>query len=149
MHDEKLAACGIWSHGARHGENAAVVLQIVFEAVRSELALDAVTGAAHAVAVGAAALDHEAGDDAVEDQSVIKAGVGQGDEVVHALGRDVGIQLAGDDAAVLHLDGDDGIVSHNSFLFSVVMVCQPRFFSRMARSISRLASRLATASRLS
>ena len=51
--------------------------QIVLEAVVGKLALDAVARAAHAVAVGAAALDHKALDDPVEDQAVIKALVHQ------------------------------------------------------------------------
>ena len=41
----------------------------------AELTADGIAGAAHAGAVGAAALDHEAGDDPVEDQAVIKAGL--------------------------------------------------------------------------
>ena len=51
--------------------------QIVLEAVVGKLALDAVARAAHAVAVGAASLDHKALDDPVEDQAVIKALVHQ------------------------------------------------------------------------
>ena len=42
------------------------------EANGGELTLDAVAGAADADALGVAALDHEAGDDPVEDQSVIE-----------------------------------------------------------------------------
>ena len=73
VHDEELAARGVGRLGTRHGENAALVLQVVLDAVEHELALDAVAGAAHAGALGAAALNHEAGNDAVEDQTVIKA----------------------------------------------------------------------------
>ena len=117
VHDEELAAGRVHGLCAGHAEDAAGVAKVVADAVGGELTLDAVAGAAHAGAVGAAALDHEAGDDAVEDQTVVEAGVGQGDEVIHALGCDVGIQLAGDDVAVLHLDGDDRI-GHNSVLVS-------------------------------
>ena len=86
VHDEELAARGVGGGGTRHAENAPLVLQVVLDAVEKELALDAVAGAAHAGALGAAALDHEAGDDPVEDQAVIKALVGQGDEVGHRVG---------------------------------------------------------------
>ena len=137
MHDEELAARGVGRLRTRHGDHAALVAEVVLHAVELELALDAVAGAAHAVAVGTAALDHEAGDDPVEDQAVIEALIGQRDEVVDRVGGFLGVQLAGHDAAVLHGDGDNGI-GHSY-----------RFLSFMVRSISRLASRLAVASRLS
>ena len=85
MHDEELAAAGVGGGGTGHAQNAALMLQIILDAVEEELALDAVAGAAHAGALGAAALDHEAGDDTVEDQAVVEAGIGQSDEVAHAL----------------------------------------------------------------
>ena len=72
VHDEKLAAGGVRIHGAGHGQHAAGVLEVVLEAVARELALDAVARAAHAGAGRVAALDHEAGDDAVEDHAVVK-----------------------------------------------------------------------------
>ncbi len=137
MHDEELAAGGVHSLGPGHAENAPGVAQVVGHAVGGEFALDAVAGAAHAGAVGAAALDHEAGDDPVEGQAVVKALVGQGDEVVDGVGGLVGVQLALHDAAVLHGDGDNGIRHRYRFLSFIVL------------SISRLASRLAEASRLS
>ena len=44
----------------------------------------------------------------------------QGNKVVHCVGRDGGVQLRLHHAAVLHLDGDDGIAhDHQPFLFSV------------------------------
>ena len=104
MHDEELGTAGVGALGTGHGQDAALVLQIVLDAVVEELALDAVAGAAHAGALGAAALDHEAGNAAVEDQAVIEVLVCQIDEVVDALGCDLGIQLALDDAAVFHGD---------------------------------------------
>ena len=58
VHDEELAARGVGGGGTRHAENAPLVLQIVLDAVEKELALDAVAGAAHAGAFGAAALNH-------------------------------------------------------------------------------------------
>ena len=83
--------------------------QVVLHAVLGKLALDGVAGAAHAVAVGAAALDHKAGDAAVEDQAVIKALLHQADEVVHAVGGHVGVELGLDDAAVFHFNGHNRI----------------------------------------
>ena len=104
VHDEELAARRIGGGGTRHAENAPLVLQVVLDAVEEELALDAVAGAAHAGAFGTAALNHEAGNDSVENQTVIKMVIAQVDEVADALGRLVGIQLALDDAAVFHGD---------------------------------------------
>lgn len=63
----------LFGAGFLHGEYAGGVLQVVLEAVHSELTLYAVAGAAHAGAFRVAALDHEARDDAVEDGAVIKA----------------------------------------------------------------------------
>ena len=109
VHDEELAARGVGGGGTRHAENAPLVLQVVLDAVEEELALDAVAGAAHTGAFGTATLDHEAGNDSVEDQTVIKMAVAQVDEVADTLGRLVGIQLALDDAAVFHGDLKCGI----------------------------------------
>ena len=109
VHDEELGAGGVGGGGTGHAEDAALVLQVVLDAVEEELTLDAVAGAAHAGTLGAAALDHKAGDDAVEDQAVVVAGVRQGDEVIDTLGCLLGIQLAGDDAAVFHGDGKSRI----------------------------------------
>ena len=85
------------------------MLQIVLEAVRGELALDAVAGTAHAGALRVAALDHKAGDDAVEDQSVVKSLADEGNKVVDGVRRDFGIKLSLDNVAVFHFKGDYGI----------------------------------------
>jgi len=53
------------------------------EAVAGKLPLDGVARTAGAGALGAAALDHKAGDDPVEGEAVVEAALGQGDEVVH------------------------------------------------------------------
>ena len=71
VHDEELAASGIGGGGTGHAEHASLVLQVVLDAVEEKLALDAIAGAAHPSTFGAAALNHEAGDDPVEDQAVI------------------------------------------------------------------------------
>ena len=116
-HHKELAAGGVGCHGAGHGQHAGLVNQVILaEAVAGELAVDLIAGAAHAVSVGAAALDHEAGDDPVEGQAVIEALVSQRDEVVDGVGSLLGIQLAAHNAAVLHSDGYDGIAHIHSFL---------------------------------
>ncbi len=104
MHDEELGACGVGGLRAGHAENAPLVLQVVLDAVEEELTLDAVAGAAHAGALGTAALDHKAGDDPVEDQAVIVVVLAQVNEVGNTLGSLVGVQLALDDTARLHGD---------------------------------------------
>ena len=91
--------------------------QVVPEAVLGELALDGVAGTAHAGPIGAAALDHKAGDHPVEDQAVIIALLDQADKVIDRVGRRLGIELRLDDAAVLHLDGDNGVLCHKKHSF--------------------------------
>ena len=153
-HDKELTACRIGHHGPSHGQHAAVMSQIVLEAVLSELALDGVAGAAHTSSVGTAALDHKAGDHPVEDQAVIIALLDQADKVVDRVGRRLGIELRLDDAAVLHLNSDNGVLCHEEALLSITARGrspddQYRPLDFIVRSISRLASRLAADSRLS
>lgn len=136
VHDEELAAGGVGGLGAGHAQHAPLVLQLILEAIEQELALDAVAGAAHAGALGAAALDHKAGDDPVENQAVIEIVIAQVDEIVNALGCLLRVQLALDDTAVFHGDGKSRI-------------CHYRILSFMARSIWRFMSRSAAACRLS
>ena len=81
-HDEELAAGAVGRHRARHGQHAQRMLEVVLVTVGGKFAVDLIARAAHAVALRAAALDHEAGDDAVENKAVVKAGVCQLDEVV-------------------------------------------------------------------
>ena len=85
------------------------MLQVILEAVGRKLAPDAVAGAAHAGAVGVAALDHKAGDDPVEDQAVIKALAYKGDEIVDGVGSDLRVELGLDHVAVFHLKGNNRI----------------------------------------
>ena len=59
------------------------MIQVVLEAVLGELALDAVARAAHACAVRVAALDHEAVNDPVEDEAVIKALFYETDKIIN------------------------------------------------------------------
>ena len=59
--------------------------QIVLDAVLCEFSLDRVARAAHTRAVRAAALNHEAVYDPVENQSVIISFVYKADEIVHCI----------------------------------------------------------------
>ena len=105
VHDEKLTAGGVRRHRARHGENAAAVLQIVLEAVRGKLTPDAVAGPADAGTLRVAALNHKTGNDAVKNHAVIKALFHERDKVVHRVRCNIGIKLGLDDIAVFHFDG--------------------------------------------
>ena len=78
--------------------------QVIFHAVGGEFTLDRLVRAAHAGALGVAALDHEAVDDAVEGQAVIEALFCQLQEVINRDGGGVAVQLHGDGAVILHLD---------------------------------------------
>ena len=127
VHDEELAAGGVGSHGAGHGQHAAVMLEVILEVIGGELTLDGVAGAAGAGALGAAALDHKAGDDAVEGQTVVVTLLNQGDKVVDGVWGDFGVQLGLDGAGLgaevgLHFDfeGDNGILCHGKHSFSYV-----------------------------
>ena len=122
MHDEELGACGIGHHASGHGEHTRRMLQIIGKAVLCKFALDAVAGAAHAVTVGASALNHKASDNPVKDQSVIKTFTDQADKVVYGNRSDFGIQLCFDHAAVFHGDGYNGILCHN-FLPLLMKFC--------------------------
>src|SRR6266498_4249676 len=107
--DVKLAARGVGILAARHGHYAAHVLLLV------ELGLDLVPGAARAITLGIAALNYKVRLHAVEDQPVVEALLGEGDEVLDGFGRVVGEKLDLDDAALLH--GDLGNLFHASGSF--------------------------------
>ncbi|MPN63595.1 hypothetical protein SDC9_211359 [bioreactor metagenome] len=109
MHDEELAARRVGHHAARHRQHAARVLERVGKAVLAELARDRVARSAHAGAGRVAALDHEAGNHAVEDQPVVKALLDQVHEVGDRIGRDFGEQLGLNHIAVVHFDGHNGV----------------------------------------
>ena len=104
MHNEELTACRVGGGGASHTQNTPFVAKLILYTVEEKLALDAVAGAAHAGAIGATALDHKAGNDPVEDQAIIVVMIAQVDEVIHALGRGLGIEFTLDDATVFHSD---------------------------------------------
>lgn len=120
-HNEELASGGVGGHGAGHGEDAGGVGDVILrEAVGGKFTVDFIAGAASAVALGAAALDHEAGDHPVESQAVIEALVGQGDEVMDGVGRFVREQFGGHSPPVLH--GDEcNWISHSQIPFSAII----------------------------
>ena len=84
--DEELAPVRIRAR-VRHRECAALDLVLV------ELVLELVTGPTRAGPLRAAGLDHEVGDDAVEDQPVVEAVAGELGEVLDGLRRLVRIEL--------------------------------------------------------
>ena len=116
VHDEELRACGVGMHGASHGNDTSGVLQRVLYAVLRKFALDLIAGTAHTRTGGVAALDHEACDNSVEDESVIKALVCELYEIVNGDGRNLGIKLQGHGAAVFHFNDCFGH-GKRSFLF--------------------------------
>src|SRR5262249_10172794 len=84
--DEELRAVGVRTR-VRHREGAADDLVVV------ELVLELVAGPARPVALRAAALDHEVGDDAVEAEPVVEARGGELREVLGRLRRLAGKEL--------------------------------------------------------
>src|SRR5688572_4670866 len=107
--DVELAARGIRVLAARHRHRAAHVLVLV------ELGGDGIAGAAGAVTLGVAALDHEVGHHAMEGEPVVEALLGVGDEIVHRLGRVGGKELHADLVAVLERD-DRGLLHGDDLL---------------------------------
>ena len=72
-------------HGPGHGKNARRMLQIIGETILGKFSFDGITGTSHAVAVGTAALDHEARNYPVEDQAVIEPLLHQVDKIVDSI----------------------------------------------------------------
>ena len=72
VHDKELRTGRVGSHRSGHGENASLVLDGVVHTVKEELTLDMIAGTTGAGAKRAAALNHKAGDHAVEDLAVIE-----------------------------------------------------------------------------
>ena len=115
-HDEELASGGVGVAGPGHGQHAPLVDQVVFKAVGGKLALDAVARTSGTGALGIAALDHEAGNAAVEGQAVIEALLNEGNEVVHRVGGLAGVELGLHHAAALHLNRHNGVAHYNQIL---------------------------------
>src|SRR5690606_18109342 len=75
--DEELAGGAVTHLGTSHGNGVAIVLQAIIRFVLDRLA----DGTLAHVRIEAAALDHESGNDAVEDQAVIMTSIGIAQEV--------------------------------------------------------------------
>ena len=88
------------------------MLQIVLHAILGEFSFDAVARAAHSGTFRIAALDHEASDHSVEDQTVIEMAADQAEKIVDGNGSDIGIKLRPDHVSVFHGDGNNGILCH-------------------------------------
>ena len=87
----------------------------ILYAVGSKLALDGFFGAARTVAKGIAALDHKAGDDAVEGKTIIKAVIDKLQEVFDGDGSGLRIQLHGDGAVIFNLNCDNRVIFFGLF----------------------------------
>ena len=101
MRDEELRAVGV-RPGVGHRQHAG---RIVLE-VRVELVGKRVAGAAGAAPFGAARLDHEVGDDAVELQAVVEAPRHEGLKIGHRLRGLVVVELEANRAAIGFDDGN-------------------------------------------
>ncbi len=73
MHDKELGTGRIGVLGSRHGNNAPFMFQRISKTIGLEFPFDLIAGAAHTGTVRAAALNHKAFDDLMEDQPVIEA----------------------------------------------------------------------------
>ena len=127
MHDKELGACAVRHHASCHGKHACGMLKVIFKAVIGKFSFDAVSGAAHTGAGRISALDHETRDDPVEDDAVIKALIDKAYKVIDRIGSYLGIKLCGDDAAIFHLYGYDGVfIFHDNilpFIFDKIKRC--------------------------
>lgn len=86
MHYKELRTGAVRMHGPGHGYYAPLMGDGVIYAVHGKFALDMVSGAAHAGALRAAALYHEAGNDPVEDKAVVKALIRKMLKVLYGIG---------------------------------------------------------------
>jgi hypothetical protein len=91
--NEELAARAVGIVGPGHRDDAPLVRKGIGNAVFLEFAFDAVARSAIAAAIRIAALDHEAFDDAMKGQAVIKAFIHQLDKVRAGVRRRLVIQL--------------------------------------------------------
>ena len=93
--DEKLAIGGVRIIGPRHGANAAHMRFCVKFLLQIWL-----RRSAHAGAIGATALRHEAGDDAVKLHAIVKAFTGKFRDAGYVIGRQIRTQLDNNVSAV-------------------------------------------------
>lgn len=86
--DEELRATGV-ATGMGHGEHAAIVKLVLTR----QLAIYLVAWSAVANAIGAATLNHEVRNHAMEDQSIVKSFLRQVNKILHRLGSIFFIKL--------------------------------------------------------
>ena len=67
------------------------MFQTVLETVLGKFTFDIVAGATHSGSVRASTLDHEAIDNAMEDQAVIEALLYQADKIIYSIGSNLRI----------------------------------------------------------
>ena len=104
VHDKELGGGRVGVIRPSHRDYAALVLDGVCPTVCTEFALDVFLCAAHAIALGIAALDHKALDNSVENKAVVKALLYELFKILYGDGCCLGIKLELDHTAVLHFD---------------------------------------------
>lgn len=110
MNDEKLGAGTVVVFGAGHGDSATSVGQLVLHAVGAEFPLDACAAAAGSIPIGVTSLDHEAIDNPVEGQSVVKALLCQENKIFNGLRGCRSIQRKGDSSIICYVY-DGGVIA--------------------------------------
>jgi hypothetical protein len=131
--DEELRTIGIGS-GVGHGEDA----RLVVAAVGFALAFELIAGVSGAGAEGAAALDHEVGDNTVEAQPIVEPARGEVKEGADGDGCVIGKE--GEvDVALVGLDGDFNVVHEGDNLTRILPVKSP--LSALIGSLLRVGPR--------
>ena len=116
MHDKELRRSRVLDLRSCHGDYALGVVNIVCgKAVGAEFALDRLGRLLIKALVHAAALDHKSANDAVEDQTGIKAPAHQANKIGNRFGCFIGIQLQLDIPVLLNMQYYLGIV-HDKLL---------------------------------
>ena len=98
--NKELGTAAVILIAAGHGEHALDMADGILDAVIRKLAFDRLSGAAEAVALGIAALDHEAVNDAVEGQAVVEALIRQLHKIFHGDGGYALVEFQLDGAVV-------------------------------------------------
>ena len=78
------------------------MLKRVVKSILAELTLNGISRASHSVSVRAAALDHKAVNDSVENQSVIKTFFYQTYKIIYCVRSNLRIELGLHDIAIFH-----------------------------------------------
>ncbi len=128
VHNKELRGCGVGVKRPRHRDNAARVLYSVIPAVCAELSLDVFLCAAHTVAERVAALDHKAGDDSMEGETVVESLGNELLKVLYGDGRRVGIKLYLDPCAVFHFNNYHSFFSLYDFVVFYLRANAGAFF---------------------